>query len=117
MNADLRAQMIALNTENNWFYIIARNMLHHPLSKEHPCPSREERAHIRRTVERVAFAIQIGGFLQLQEGTQQKRRWIVTLTHKDNTTEEIGRFRRRKRAEAWVANMYMFALDKPRELR
>lgn len=114
MNAPERMTLIQqAATNDNVHYIFARNMLCRTLTKEHPMPTEEENAWIQNTVHRVAYAIQVGAVLELREVDQSSKKWWVILRHEDGTSDAIKPFRRRKRAESWIANMYMFALDKP----
>jgi hypothetical protein len=64
-------------------------------------------------IVRIALAIQLGGYLymdQYMEGAP----WHVLLKHKDGTDDAIVSFRRKKRAESFVANVYLFTLDEIR---
>jgi len=94
-----------------WHYVMARNMLGEVEWCE--LPEKEQRikwATIENTVKRVALSIEIGGYLKLERGPHTGK-WNVYLVHHDYSDELVCNFRRRKRAESWIANMYMFALD------
>ena len=114
MNPAERMTLIQqMATNENIHYTFARNMLCEPLTKEHPMPTEEEHAWMQNTVLRVAYAIQVGAVLELREVNQSSKKWWVILKHEDGTSDAIKPFRRRKRAESWIANIYLFALDKP----
>jgi len=97
MNADTRMQRI-LSRKDSMHYIFARNMTYSP-TESNPCPSRLQRGQIENLVCRIAFAIQIGGVLELMEVPLSNKQWWVSLHHKDGSKEGLRPFRRRKRAE------------------
>ena len=94
-----------------YYYAYARNML---LPADY-CEGDEERMQrissgIENFMLRTYVALKIGGALELRQ-PQENAPWYVILHHKDGTTEPVESFRRRKRAEAWIANMYLYVFQ------
>jgi len=95
--------------QTGYYFAMARNLLF-TAELDHPCPTPERSYRMESLVVRAAVAIKLGGHLEMKHVEVANKKWWVELHFRDGSSEGIKPFRRRKRAESFIANMYLFAL-------